>query len=95
MTTLTQNQPPILFWELYEHDEIVRGQSCPHVPFWKARQSFDYVYEFKGKSAVYIVATHNGSITRKVALEWCVLHSQGRCAVKVVDLSVCNHTPIK
>jgi len=90
MTTLQQNQPPILFWELYEHDEIIRGQPCPHVPFWKAKKAFDYVYEFKGKSAVYIVATHDGSITRAMALEWCVLHSQGRFTSTNVDLSQCS-----
>lgn len=95
MTTLQQSQPPILFWELYEHDEIIRGQSCPHVPFWKAEQAFDYVYTFKGKTAVYIVATHDGSITRKMALEWCVLHSQGRYTVQNVDLEICQKLPIK
>lgn len=95
MTTLHQSQPPILFWELYERDEIIRGQTVPHIPFWEAKNAFDIVYEFKGKTAVYIVATNDRSITRQVALEWCVLHSQGRCKTRVVDLSPCNPQPIK
>lgn len=90
MTTLNQSQPPILFWELYEYEGIIRGQSCPHIPFFKARQAFDIVYEFKGKDVVYIVATDDGSITRKEALDWCIKHHEGKCVVKVVDLTLCN-----
>jgi len=90
MTTLTQKQPIIQFWELYERDEIIRGQSVPHVPVHKAKRYFDIVYEFRGVNNHYIVATHNASITRQAALEWCQLHAKGRCVRRSVDLSPCN-----
>ena len=90
MTTLNQSHPPILFWELYEYDGIIRGQTCPHVPFWKARSQFEVVYEFKGKTAVYIIGTQDASITRADALEWCANHHAGVMVRTTVDLSPCS-----
>ena len=95
MTTLHQNQPPILVWELYEHDAIIRGQSCENVPFWEAKKRFEYYYEFKGKSAIYIVVSHEGAITRQAALDWCILHNSSRCTTRNVDLSTCQPTQVK
>lgn len=95
MTTLNQSQPPIQFWELHERDEIIRGQSVPHVPFWKAEKMFEVVYHFKGVHAHYIIASQDASITRSQALEWSKAHYAGRLATRLVDLSPCNNPSIK
>ena len=95
MTTLQQSQPPILFWEIHERDEIIRGQSVPHVPFWKAEKYFEVVYHFKGVHAHYIIATQDASITRQQALEWAKAHYEGRITVRLVDMLSCQPTSIK
>lgn len=81
---------PTFTVELYEHENVLRGHFIDWIPSWEAKRGYSYSYEFKGKEAIYIVCTHDASILRHDALEWCKLHHMGKLQTHRVDLSVCN-----
>ena len=81
---------PIFIVELYRHENVLRGHFIDWLPPREAKRGYAYCYEFKGKEAIYIVCTHEDSVSSDNALEWCKLHHMGKLQTHWIDLSAIN-----
>lgn len=95
MTTLQQNQPPVLCYEIWEYADVIRGRIIDEKPWYVAKGQYDYSYDLRGRTAHFVVVTNVAHITKKDAIEFAVSVLEGRIKRLNVDLTPCNPKPKK
>lgn len=90
MTTLTQNQPPIICYEIWEMEDGIHGRLIEHKPFWLAAKDYPYSYEIKGRTLVFILLSHEGQITKKEGIKFATAVAENRVRRISVDLKPCQ-----
>lgn len=92
MTTLQQTHPPILVYEIWEYDNVIRGSLIDGFPFWKAIKRYDYHFDLRGEAAHFVLVTNDPSITKGEAISFAKAVHEGRVKRSRVDLTPCNPT---
>ena len=76
-------------FEIWQYAGKVYGNERADLPPSLAIRGFSYTHEFCGKSAHYIIVTHDSNLSRDIALEFATAIHFGRFSSQRVDLSNC------
>jgi len=79
--------PVIQVWEMYEIDETYRAHVIDWKPWYQAIRDYDCVFDFRGKTAHYIIVTGDRSITRQEALHFAKALHEGKVSRLHIDLT--------
>ena len=90
MTTLTPTQPPVLCYEIWEYNNEIRGHIIDHIPYWKCKNSYAYYYDVQGRTAHYVIVSHDGSIGRSEAIAFAKACHENKIIRSHVDLAPCQ-----
>lgn len=76
---------PTLCYEIWEYDDVIRGRIIDHIPYWEAKKQYDYSFNLRGKSAHYILLTHDPAILRSEAISFAVALYEKKYRVIRID----------
>lgn len=75
------------FLEVYRVGETIVGRPMRGVTGYQCRLEYGNCFSFPGKTACFFLASHDWSITKDEALDFCVRCTQGKMIVHHIDLS--------
>lgn len=90
LTTLQQTHPPILCYEIWEYDNEILGSLIDWKPWFQAIRDYEINFDLRGKEAHFILVSHDGSITRKEAIEFARAIHEKKYRTIHVELEPCS-----